>query len=60
MSLLEELLIENRNMRKALEFIVAWDLPKLPDHSGKLVSYGLQRGSNGERDYMKQVAKEAL
>lgn len=51
-------------MRKALERIVAWDfsamrVPSLT-HPGETDSYGMAYGSNGERDYMRKVAQDAL
>lgn len=56
---LNTILLENRRMREALEFIQFWELPKIPDHNGRLVTlYNL--GSNGERDYMRNVALIAL
>lgn len=46
----------------ALAKIQAWELPstgKFYDHN-KPVSYGVEHGSNGERDYIKSVASKAL
>ncbi len=59
MTELEKVLLENRRMRQALEFIVDWKLPNV-EFKGEMISYGAARGSNGERDYMKQVAADAL
>ena len=55
-----EILLENRKMRKALEFIRDWQLPMVEDSAGQKVSYESMRGSNGARDYMRQVADDAL
>lgn len=55
---------EIARMRSALEKIERWfgEFPdtgaKWPD--GSPVSYGAQCGSNGERDFMRGVAREAL
>lgn len=49
--------------RTALERIVAWTaFPRVPDldDDSKTVSYGFAYGSNGERDYMRDVARVAL
>ena len=59
MTELEKGLLENRRMREALEFIVDWKLPKV-EFRGEMISYGTARGSNGERDYIKQIAATAL
>lgn len=51
-------------MRKALERIERWfgEFPPTADKwpDGSAVSYGAAYGSNGERDYMRKVAREAL
>lgn len=60
MSEMESILLENRKMRKALDFIEKWELPKVKDNEGGLYSYGAMKGSNGERDYIRDVAREAL
>ncbi len=54
-----EILKENRQMRKALEFIKAWDLPEVT-LNGEKCSYEAARGSNGARDYMRAIATDAL
>jgi hypothetical protein len=56
---LNELLIENRRMRKALEFITKWELPVIR-YKGSNWSYEAAKGSNGVRDYIRGVASEAL
>jgi len=45
-----ELLIENRRMRKALEIVRDWNLPLIEKPDGKKYSYESQLGSNGARD----------
>ena len=57
---LNAILLENRRMREALEFISDWVLPELKDKEGRVVSYAYMRGSNGERDYMRAVSQQAL
>ena len=55
---------ENRRLRAALSKIAKWfgEFPdteeKWPD--GTPVSYGAAFGSNGERDFMRSVARDAL
>ena len=56
---INELLIENRKMRKALEFIYKWELPMV-EHQGEMIIYEAARGSNGARDYMRKVAGDAI
>jgi len=56
---------ENARYRAALERIERWfgEFPKTGRvclKSGDPVSYGAAFGSNGERDYMRGVAREAL
>jgi len=61
-----ELVESNRRMRSALERIVRW-IGEFPE-SGRFwnqectrpMSYGAAFGSNGERDYMRSIAREAL
>ena len=55
-----DILLENRRMRKALEFIRDWNLPMVDDRRGGKASYESMRGSNGVRDYIRQVAEDAL
>jgi len=58
---LNELLIENIRMRKALLRIEKWDLPKVKSLDGNsLVSYECSHGSNGAREYARQIARTAL
>ena len=45
---------------KALRFIEAWELPLVTDRDGSKVPLGVVYGSNGERDYMRNVARQAL
>ena len=49
------LLLENRRMRRALEDIRNWNLPLIEGQS-----YEVMMGSNGARDYMRKIAKQAL
>lgn len=53
---------EVERLREALEIVSQWRLPKTGQvwPSGGEVSYGACYGSNGERDYMKGIAKSAL
>jgi hypothetical protein len=46
-------------LEKALTFIVNWKLPRVKTEDGDF-SHGVAYGSNGERDYMRKVAKDAL
>ncbi len=60
----QEHLKEKRKMRTALTKIVNWELPE----TGQFVdpektcpaSYGFLYGSNGEREYMRKIASDAL
>lgn len=54
------ILIENRRMRTALTLIRDWDLPKLKNDDGKALSFEVEYGSNGARDYVRKIASEAL
>lgn len=55
------ILLENRKMRFALQRIEKWH-GEFPSASfqGREVSYALAYGSNGERDFMRNIATEAL
>lgn len=59
----EDLIVRQKmkieNMSRALKIISDWDLPKA-EHKGDPCSYESAYGSNGARDYIKHVAKEAL
>jgi len=58
---LNKILLENRRMRMALEFIAEWKLPQVYCRAaGKNTSYEYAMGSNGVRDFIKGFAKEAL
>ena len=58
---LNEILLQNMSMRKALQRIAKWDLPTFKSNDGTTeVSYESMRGSNGARDFVKNIAKEAL
>lgn len=47
---------------KALKRIEKWhgEFPVVNNDDGTQTSYGVAYGSNGERDYMRQIAREAL
>jgi len=55
-------------LERALQAVVAWELPETgkfwPDHDGtdsdRPMSYGAAYGSNGERDYFRNLARQAL
>lgn len=49
-------------LREALRKIAEWELPPTGDTwpGGSPVSYGAKYGSNGERDYMRELARAAL
>ena len=57
-----EILMENRTMRKALEKIAKWhgEFPQTFDRLGGECSYEGQHGSNGARDYMRGIATDAI
>jgi hypothetical protein len=57
---------ENERLRRALERIAKWtgEFPETghyyDDAKTQPMSYGTAYGSNGERDYMRQIAADAL
>lgn len=53
---------ETARLRLALSKIARWygEFPKVVDPEGKKCSYAAAYGSNGERDYMRMVAQDAL
>lgn len=59
-----ELANENMRLRAALTRIARWhgEFPSTGEFwpDGTPVSYAVNNGSNGERDYMRQVALDAL
>jgi len=55
----QQLKDENERLKEALEFIVKWDIPKVRDREGRLQSYSVMHGSNGERDFMRKIASKA-
>ena len=57
---LNDILLENRRLRAALTEVAAWEIPKVSDRHGRLVSYGFMHGSNGEREYIRTLAANAL
>lgn len=60
----QEHLEKKRKMKVALKKIANWELPttgEFVDEERTIpASYGFLYGSNGERDYMRNIAKEAL
>jgi len=58
----ETLELENVRLREALTRIEKWigEFPEVEMRDGKMGSYGYAYGSNGERDYMRAVARKAL
>lgn len=50
---------EIERLRKALSTIAEWNPPKVLSQ-GKLVPMGVSIGSNGERDYFRGIARDAL
>ena len=50
------------NDKEALQRIERWfgEFPEVRCSDGELHSYGYALGSNGERDFMRQVARDAL
>jgi len=64
LELIAEISIENRRYKAALERISKW-FDEFPPtgrtwDDGTAMSYSAAFGSNGERDYMRQVAADAL
>ncbi|WCD42733.1 hypothetical protein KQCUZIGB_CDS0013 [Pectobacterium phage Ymer] len=57
---IQDLITENTRMADALMQIYKWDLPVVEVAGGDVISYGSAYGSNGERDFMRQVAQDAL
>ena len=57
---------ENQRLRSVLERIKRWhgEFPPTgqiwPDGSGEMMSYAACYGSNGERDFMRKIASDAL
>lgn len=54
-----------RRLEEALRTIARWDhntFPRVPDRQnpGETISYGFAYGSNGERDFMRNIALKAL
>jgi hypothetical protein len=62
MTALERMIDDNYRMRDALERIERWfgEFPEVTDSNGKVTSYGVAYGSNGERDFMRTIARKAL
>jgi len=47
-------------LTKALETIEQWKAFPVITHRGQTSSYAMAYGSNGERDYMRSIARDAL
>lgn len=63
MTAIEQLVEDNFRMKKALERIERWfgEFPDVVDsQTGRVTTYSYAWGSNGERDFMRTVAREAL
>ena len=57
----QRLAAAHNSIRDALVKIAAWTgFPEAKDHQGNPCSYGAAYGSNGERDFMRDVAQRAL
>ena len=58
----DRLLRANAMMRHALQRISRWEFPDTgrKHDDGTPISYGVAFGSNGERDFMRKVANDAL
>lgn len=54
--------VENQRLRAALEKIANWELPETGEtsYNGHPLSYEACYGSNGARDYMRQLARTTL
>lgn len=56
--------LQRRDLQRvtALRRIAKWhdEFPEVADHEGIMRSYGFMRGSNGERDFMRKIAQDAL
>jgi hypothetical protein len=50
---------ENKFLRNTLKFIEEWNIPEV-EYKGEMVPYHNAWGSNGERDYIRAVARGAL
>lgn len=50
----------NARMREALDIVAGWTLPLAVGRDGKASIYETEYGSNGARDYMRQIARAAL
>ena len=56
----QQLKAENERLKDALKFIVKWDIPRVRDRNGSLRPYSVMYGSNGERDFMCEIASKAM
>jgi len=62
MNAFERTFEDNSRMRIALERIERWfgEFPEVKDSNGKVTSYAVAYGSNGERDFIRTIARKAL
>ena len=62
MSATDRMIEDNYRMRDALERIERWfgEFPEVTCVDGKVTPYGIAYGSNGERDFMRTIARKAL
>ena len=51
---------ELERLRAVLEVVAQWKLPPVRDRDGLASAYGIEYGSNGERDYMRALTRRAL
>ena len=51
---------EVERLREALVLVAEWKMPDTVGRDGKPSTYGLEYGSNGERDYVRGIARAAL
>lgn len=54
------LLLQNSVLKKALKAIENWEFPPVKGKHGEPSSYRVEYGSNGERDFMRKKAQDAL
>lgn len=59
-TVIADLYLRNKRLEQALKTIADWRLPTITSHNGGAVSYGVAYGSNGERDWVKDLARCAL
>lgn len=57
---IEEFRSENECLKDRLKFIYDWNIPKVKNEDGRLTSYSVMYGSNGERDFMRNIAAKGI